>query len=450
MNKRKFYFSLVLFSLLGQIAWVVENMYFNVFISQEFGASQFYVALMVSLSAVVATLTSLFVGAFSDKIGKRKIFIWLGYIVWGLTITAFCLFSEENLSSVIPSSMNASAVGIALVIAFDCLMTFFGSSANDACFNSWITDCTDSTNRGKVEGINSMMPLLAILVVFGLLSGFAKEGSWWILFLIIGALTFIAGIVGFFSLEESPKRKVEDTRYFQRIFYGFRPSAVKDNRSLYLCYLSFALFGIAIQIFMTFLVQYYQIYIPGTTLGMDAYVFVMAPAIILAAVFTFFYGRLYDRYGFFKTILPSLLILSGGLLLLSLTFLSRHIALIFIGSLLMMSGYLSSAAVFNAKMRDLTPKDKVGSYQGIKMFAQVLIPMLIGPWIGAVMISGNFSYDMTDVLVPDGYTYAVNPAIFIGALGVTLLSLLSVALIQKSEKKGRTNDETERFEPKAD
>lgn len=48
-------------------------------------------------------------------------------------------------------------------------MTFFGSSANDACFNAWITDCADDTNRGAVEGINSMMPLLAIWAVSTLL-----------------------------------------------------------------------------------------------------------------------------------------------------------------------------------------------------------------------------------------------------------------------------------------
>ena len=60
MNKKKFYFTLILFSLLGQIAWVVENMNFNVFISKEFGANQFQVALMVSLSAIVATLRPIF------------------------------------------------------------------------------------------------------------------------------------------------------------------------------------------------------------------------------------------------------------------------------------------------------------------------------------------------------------------------------------------------------
>ena len=34
-NKAKFYIALVILSLTGQIAWVVENMYFNVFIYKE-------------------------------------------------------------------------------------------------------------------------------------------------------------------------------------------------------------------------------------------------------------------------------------------------------------------------------------------------------------------------------------------------------------------------------
>lgn len=257
MNKKKFYFTLILFSLLGQIAWVVENMNFNVFISKEFGANQFQVALMVSLSAIVATLTTLFIGALSDKIHKRKIFIWLGYIIWGITILGFCFLNKSTLSKFIPNESNLLITGVSLVILFDCVMTFFGSVANDACFNSWITDSTDTTNRGRVEGINSMMPLIAILVVFGLLNNFAKEGSWWILFLIIGLLTIVAGIVGLFTIEEkkSTLAKDDNTQYYKRIFYGFKPSSIKANKTLYLTYFSFAIFGIAIQIFMTFLIQ---------------------------------------------------------------------------------------------------------------------------------------------------------------------------------------------------
>ena len=84
-----FWLTLVIFSLVGQIAWVVENMYLNVFIYKMFNASPEAISAMVSASAVAATLTTIFIGALSDKIGKRKLFICGGYILWGISIAAF-------------------------------------------------------------------------------------------------------------------------------------------------------------------------------------------------------------------------------------------------------------------------------------------------------------------------------------------------------------------------
>ena len=81
-KKTKFYLTLVIFSLIGQIAWVVENMYFNVFIYKMFGATPTDISNMVMASAISATLTTLVIGALSDKVGKRKIFMCLGYILW--------------------------------------------------------------------------------------------------------------------------------------------------------------------------------------------------------------------------------------------------------------------------------------------------------------------------------------------------------------------------------
>ena len=85
----KFWIALVIFSLVGQIAWVVENMYFNVFIYKMFRASAADISLMVAASAVIATLTTIFIGALSDKLGNRKFFICGGYIIWGITIISF-------------------------------------------------------------------------------------------------------------------------------------------------------------------------------------------------------------------------------------------------------------------------------------------------------------------------------------------------------------------------
>ena len=72
---KKFWLALVLFGLMGQIAWVVENMYLNVFMYKMFNASADDISFMVGASAVSATLTTLFIGALADRIGKRKVFI---------------------------------------------------------------------------------------------------------------------------------------------------------------------------------------------------------------------------------------------------------------------------------------------------------------------------------------------------------------------------------------
>ena len=67
----KFWLALTIFSLIGQVAWVVENMYFNVFLYKMFHAGASDISLMVAASAVAATVTTLLIGALSDKLGKR-------------------------------------------------------------------------------------------------------------------------------------------------------------------------------------------------------------------------------------------------------------------------------------------------------------------------------------------------------------------------------------------
>ena len=105
---------------------------------------------------------------------------------------------------------------------------------------------------------------------------------------------------------------------------------MNKNASLYAVLLCFAIFNISIQIFMPYLILYYT-----EALKMENYVLIMAPAILLASVFTFFYGRVYDRIGFAKSAYASLALLLSGYAGL---FLFKATALVFIGSLLMMCG----------------------------------------------------------------------------------------------------------------
>lgn len=428
-KKIKFYLTLVIFSLIGQIAWVVENMYFNVFIYKMFGATPTDISNMVMASAISATLTTLVIGALSDKVGKRKIFMCLGYILWGVSILSFALIRKDIISAVFPTAVSVSAICITLVIIMDCLMTFFGSSANDAAFNAWLTDSTNSENRGSAEGINSMMPLMAILVVFGGFMGFSleKPEEWTLIFSIIGVVVILIGVLGFFIIDEPKIRAEENKSYFKNILYGFRPSVIKENKMLYIYLICFAIFGISIQIFMPYLIIYYE-----KTLQMADYVFIMAPAIILAGVFTFFWGKAYDKFGFNKSIVPSLGLLALGYIFLIL-FTGK--SLVFIGSLLMMCGYLSGMAVFGAIIRDKTPENKSGMFQGLRIVGQVLIPGIIGPYIGKLVLRN------AEVITNnDGTTsFLPNQSIFVSALVV--LAILSVAVALTIFLKGKNRNE---------
>lgn len=420
----KFYLALIIFSLVGQVAWVVENMYLNVFIYKMFNASAEAISAMVAASAIAATVTTLLVGALSDKIGKRKLFICGGYILWGISIWSFAAIRMDVINAMFPAAVSAASLGVTLVIIIDCVMTFFGSSANDACFNAWLTDSTDDTNRGAAEGINSMMPLVAILVVFGSFLGVdqGKAESWTLIFGVIGSVVLALGIAGFFLIEEKTVKTEGNQNYFANIFYGFRPSVVKENRLLYLTLAAVAVFNISIQIFMPYLILYYTV-----TLGMDDYVLIFAPAIIVAAGFTGFYGRIYDKKGFAAAIIPTLLMLMVGYIIL---FAARSTVPVFIGSLIMMCGYLGTGAVLGAKVRAHTPENRSGMFQGLRIFAQVLIPGVAGPAIGAAILKN------ADTIVnSDGTTsFVPNANIFVGALNVIVFAWLVMTPLLKKEK----------------
>lgn len=424
----KFWVTLIIFSLVGQIAWVVENMYFNVFIYKMFHAGAGEISLMVAASAIVATLTTIFIGALSDKLGKRKLFIFGGYIIWGITIVSFAFIRTDIISSVFSAAASAASVGVTLVIIMDCVMTFFGSTANDACFNAWLTDSTDATNRGSAEGINAMMPLVAVLVVFGGFMGFDLDlpQSWTTIFLIIGISVSVIGILGIFLIQEPVIDKSANSAYFANIVYGFRPSVMKKNRILYFSLLAFAVFNISIQIFMPYLIIYYEV-----SLQMENYVMILAPAIIVAAVFTFFYGKLYDRVHFKAAVLPAMALLAAGYLIL---FFFRSPVPVFIGSMLMMCGDLSGMAVFGAMIRDYTPENRAGMFQGLRIVCQVLIPGIIGPAIGAAVLNN------AEVMVnSDGTTsFIPNASIFIAALAAACCTIPLLLLIFHFLKKGET------------
>ena len=417
--------SIVLFGLVGQIAWMVENMYLNVYLYKTVTYDLNATSAMVASSAVVATVVTLLAGGLSDRVGRRKRFISIGYIFWGVSVFAFALITKENSEKLFPSA-NAVALTTVMIIVMDCLMTAIGSTANDAAFNAWITDVTSHENRAKAEGVLQVMPLAALLVIFGVFDSFTQKGQWMLFFGVLGAITTVMGVAGLFLLKDSPDLQPKRGNFFKELGYGFRPSVVKKNRDLYLIYVAICIIGIANNIYMTYLIIYVEYF-----LGIKDYVLMLGAILVLSAVFSVLFGFLRGKIPL-RILLPTSLLIytAGGLMM----FFARNIWFVSVAGIIMMTGYLWEMSLLSACMRDNTPSDKVGHFQGIRMVFSVLIPMCVGPFIGAYVSStsnGVYVDPTTGVEQPVPTNY-----IFLAAVIVNILIIIPAAfMLFKSMKK---------------
>lgn len=88
-------------------------------------------------------------------------------------------------------------------------------------------------------------------------------------------------------------------------------------------------------------------------------------------------------------------------------------------------------AALSGVIRDKTPKEKVGLFQGVRMIFQVLVPMIVGPSIGSFIIRGSESgvYEELGVVkqVPI-------PGIFLGAAVVLIFTVFPLIYLRKKER----------------
>lgn len=404
---KKIWACAITFGLIGQIAWVVENMFFAKFGQDLFdqrGDLYFTVTtLMVILSALTATVTTIFAGGLIDKTGKRKPFITFGYLIWGVTIMLFAAvpidFSDDKSWGI-----------IAVLVILDCVMTFFGSTANDAAFNTWVTDVTNVKNRGRVNTILSVMPVVATVLVFGIGMVTYDSGATQtvagevikvpiferdpmlikLFFIIIGIFPMIGGVLSAFMMKDAPGIvKNSNPNYLKETFYGFRPSVVKSNKMMYVTLGTICLLGIAQQIFMSYLINFIE-----KTLGITNYILPLAVIIVLGAVITGVLGVFFDKYGRKNFYFPLLgILVVGAIVVYCMKFMdsSAYLPILIVGGTVLLGAILAVTGALMSSFQDYIPKGAEGRFQGVRMVFTVLIPMALG--IGIAQAVGVNSLD---------------------------------------------------------
>ena len=431
---------LILFGLVGQLAWSVENMYFNLFVYDTVAKDLEAITLMVQLSGVMATVATLIAGALSDRVGDRRRFVSIGYAIWGVTVALFGYLSPELTAKLFGLGLDkAVAVTLVLVIVGDCVMTLFGSTANDACFNAWVTDNTRPSFRGTVEGVLAVLPLIAMLIVAG---GFGilveALGGYSTVFLILGIVISLCGIVGIFIIKDSDTLEKNGT--LKDIFYGFKPSVIKSNKSLYIALLIVLVYGIACQIFMPYLIIYMKTYLGFSVVE---YSVVFGVAIVFGAVINVLLGRFSDKKDKRQLLYVASGIMALGLFAMYLAKGMSHVAnliLFGIAGFVMITGYIFVSALTGAIVRDNTPKESTGKLQGVRMVFSVLIPMIVGPMIGNginkamnVRLENAGADAMTTEYIPA-------PEIFLAGALTSCLLILFVWLLTRQGEVATDNE----------
>ena len=397
---KKNWFIITLFCFMGGIAWNTENMYFNTFITNEIYAdvsqaaiastmeATTAVARMVALSAVAAVLTTFVMGALSDRLKNRKMFISVGYILWGIVTALFGFITKENVASLLNLTDEAKILGCTVwfVILMDIVMTFMGSTSNDAAFQAWVTDVTVPKQRPIVETVLSVVGTISSLAVTGV-GSFAQAGtiSYKLFFGGLGIIVTLCGVVGLFLIKDPPRtiQTQSSSSYWADLFYGFRPSVIKENARLYLALLAFCFAIIAFQVFYPYLLTYVQYVVLPDNGGVEN--ILKAPVIITAVVVVIILLACIvtllklstTKRGF--CLVTGVVVLTLGFFLLST---STSIYVILISIVPVVLGNALVNILFSAAVKDFIPEGKAGLFQGIRMIFAVMLPMIIGPVIG--------------------------------------------------------------------
>ncbi|TAL34572.1 MAG: MFS transporter [Spirochaetes bacterium] len=415
--KKKHWMSLLFLGFAGQLAWAVENQFFNTFMFDRIIPQPFYISMMVAASAVTATVTSIVMGAYSDRLGKRKPFLLFGYLIWGVSIW------------VVPMAefIRVPVAAAWTLIVLDSVMTFFGSTAFDANYNAYLTDITDTGNRGKAQGIFTLSLWLAMLVVYGSSGPLIEAWGYFAFFFVVGALVFGFGLAGGLMVDSAMTIPSGGGGTLARIKETFGGGFIRENRDFFLVLLGISLWGMAFNIFFPFLLIYLKHFlrIPMEESTLLIFIAILGGGLLASLPG----GMLTDRLGRKRVSIIAVFIEAGALF--SFAF-AREFAMLAVCSVAWIGAQTLWTIASGAWSKDYYPDDRRGEFSGYMTLFFVAFTMIPGPILGSLVIERfgiRALIDGKEGIIP-------TPEIFFAAAGMILLTLVPVLMARDRSRIG--------------
>ena len=408
-NMSSFRFWLIVWGmgLAGQLCWNMENQWFNTFVYAKISQDVDIVTWMVILSAFVTTISTFVFGTMSDRMGNRKKFVSIGYIIWGVATILFGL--TEFIGSVASSSI---AVAGFLVVLVDAIMSFFGSMGNDSGYNTWLNDHTNDDNKGQIGAALAALPVIGTVigtVLGGMLVNVGNEtvgtdaynpalDNYQLLFWTMGIFVILVGVISLFIMKDHPSlEQNKKGSFISQVTDIFRFSTLKGNKNLkelLLANLVACFFFIPFNFYFTHMGNWiiYDIGFTAGDLGL-----IQGIALLLAVLVTIPFIKLINKDKIPLVALISIISNALGLFLIYVfvkdsssvdvlnLFSAKNIPM-FICVFLVGVGYVLITQACMIWVKGLFPNESKGQFEGVRVCFFTLIPMLIGTLIGNVII----------------------------------------------------------------
>ena len=392
----------------GQLCWNMENQWFNTFVYAKIGGNVNIVTWMVIVSALVTTISTFVFGTLSDRMGKRKVLVSAGYVIWGITTIVFGLTEYARDSKI---GALAAMSGF-LVVLTDAIMSFFGSMGCDCGYNVWLNDYTDDTNKGQVGAALAVLPVIATVVgtvVGGILINIGNptvgtdhydpsQDNYQLLFWVMGLFVIVMGFLSIFLMKDAPDVEPSKNGSFAKQLVSlFQMDTLNQNphlkEMLLACCVTCAFF-IPFNFYFTHLGNWliYDIGLTATNMGL-----IEGIALLLASLMTIPFAGFINKGKTPLVVLISVITNALGLFMIfffvkspadvdAINLISGKNLPLFVSVFLVGTGYVLITQSCMIWVRGLFPEESRGQLEGIRVISFTLIPMFVGTLIGNAII----------------------------------------------------------------
>ncbi len=363
--------------IIGQLCWNVENQWFNTFVYAKIAKDPTIISWMVAISSIATTVSTFIFGTASDRSGRRKPFVAIGYILWGI-FTIFFGLTQYLAGSTLVLAATA-------VVAADAIMSFFGSMGSDAAYNAWTNDLMNDRNRGGIGAALATQPVLGT-ILGTILGGFliGSDDNYMRLFLTMGSAVILLGVLTLFFMKESPDLKPNrDGTFLHQLLKTFDGKRLLEMKELIWVFLTLMVYFVSFNVYFPHMGNYFIYY-----LGFDADLFglIEGAALLVGMLVVIPASKLISGSKYPLGSAMSVVFTCAGVLVFGLTvtpdtvnptsFMNPNVL---IGLLLVGFGYVMFMQVMAVWMKQLFPADNKGQFEGFRIVFFVLLPWLISP-----------------------------------------------------------------------